>query len=265
MTITKGNRNFLFVLLLFCIIGCGEDKTSPKNKVVLNVATAANVQFAMKEIEAAFEQKFGLNINIILGSSGKLTAQIKQGAPYDLLISANFKYPQHLYQENFAPNPPKLYALGSLVLWTMKKGLELEPSLEFLKKKEVNKIAIANPKNAPYGEQAIKAMEYFGLKKAVATKLVYAESIAQTNLYITTKNCEVGFTAKSVILAPNMVKKGQWIDIPKAAYDPIEQGIVITKYGATKNKETAQKFYNFMFSADAQKILKQYGYSLPAN
>lgn len=108
-------------------------------------------------------------------------------------------------------------------------------------------------------------MEYFGLKNAVANKLVYAESIAQTNLYITTKNCEVGFTAKSVISAPDMVEKGQWMDVPKEAYQPIEQGIIITKYGASKNKDTAQKFYDFMFSEDAQNILKHYGYSLPAN
>ena len=260
----KRNHIFLFVLLLFCIIGCGEDKASPKNKVMLNVATAANVQFAMKEIEAAFEEKYGQNINVIIGSSGKLTAQIKQGAPYDLLISANFKYPQHLYNENFAPNPPKLYALGSLVLWTMQEELELEKTLSFLKETAVNKIAIANPKNAPYGEQAIKAMEYFRLKNKVSSKLIYAESIAQTNLYITTKNCEVGFTAKSVVLAPDMIEKGRWIDVPIEAYQPIEQGIVMTKYGVTKNKESTQKFYDFMFSSKAQGILKQYGYSLPS-
>jgi len=264
MTIIKPNSILFYFLLIISAIGCDEDKSKQYPAIILNVATAANVQFAMKDIEAAFEQKYKLDINVIVGSSGKLTAQIKQGAPYDLLISANVKYPLHLYQEKFAPNPPKIYALGSLVLWTMKKELALEDKLSFLKGKEVNKIAIANPKNAPYGEQAIMALDHFGIKDAVTSKLVYAENIAQTNLYITTKNCEVGFTAKSVVMAPDLKEKGNWIAVPSTAYQPIEQGVVITKYGDSKHKEIAQKFYDFLFSLDAQNILKAYGYTMPA-
>ena len=109
---------YLFFISVLFGLGCGEDEASSANSVVLNVATAANVQFAMKDIEVAFEEKYGVNINIIIGSSGKLTAQIVQGAPYDLLISANLKYPLHLYQEKLATTPPSIYALGSLVVWT---------------------------------------------------------------------------------------------------------------------------------------------------
>ena len=256
---------YLFFISVLFGLGCGEDEASSANSVVLNVATAANVQFAMKDIEVAFEEKYGVNINIIIGSSGKLTAQIVQGAPYDLLISANLKYPLHLYQEKLATTPPNIYALGSLVVWTWQDGLILDDTLGVLESAAVHKIAIANPKNAPYGEQALTAMEHFGRKEAVTSKLVYAESIAQTNLYVTTKNCEVGFTAKSVVLAPDMIGKGHWIEVPAAAYQPIEQGIVITKYGASKNQQTAQQFYDFMFADTAQQILKKYGYSLPSN
>lgn len=262
---TKANYILFSIFWVISTIGCKEDNSQSSQTAILNVAAAANVQFAMQDIAVAFEKKYGLVINVIVGSSGKLTAQIKQGAPYGILISADLKYPLHLYQEKFAPNPPKIYALGSLVLWTMKKGLTLDKEMSVLKGPEVHKIAIANPKNAPYGKQAVNALEHFDLKNTVTSKLVYAESIAQTNLYISTKNCEVGFTAKSVVMSPDMKEKGLWVDVPPTGYQAIEQGIVITKYGVTKHKETAQKFYDFMFSQTAQIILKKYGYSLPTN
>ncbi len=265
MTIIKAKYILFSILLILSAIGCEEDNSASAESPILNIATAANVQFAMKDIVAAFQNKYKIEVNIILGSSGKLTAQIIQGAPYDLLISANIKYPLHLYQEKFAPNPPKIYALGSLVLWTMEETLQLDPELNFLNSNKVHKIAIANPKNAPYGTEALNTIEHYNLEEVINNKLVFAESIAQTNLYITTKNCEVGFTAKSVVLSPEMKEKGHWIEIPKSAYQPIAQGIIMTKYGDSKHQEIAQKFYNFMFSTEVQNILKQYGYSLPVD
>jgi len=255
---------FFLILTNSLIVGCSaSEKKSSKNNPSLTVATAANVQFAMKEIEHAFETAFNINISIIIGSSGKLTAQIKQGAPYDLLIAANMKYPNSLYQDGYATTSPKIYALGGLVLWTMKTELSLDEELSILANPTVRKIAIANPKSAPYGEQALNAFEYYNLNKTIAPKLVYAESIAQANQYIISKNCEIGITAKSVVQAPRMKEVGQWIDIPSAAYKPITQGVVITKYGAANNQEVAKQFYDFLFSPKASHILKKYGYIIP--
>lgn len=251
---------FISILSLGC--NANEKETSKENHS-LAIATAANVQFAMKEIETAFEEEFNMDIIIIIGSSGKLTAQIQQGAPYDLLISANMKYPNNLFQNGYATTPPKIYALGGLVLWTMKTELTLDEQLSILATPAIKKIAIANPKNAPYGEQALNAFEYFELNEAITSKLVYAESIAQTNQYILTKNCEVGITAKSVVNAPKMKNVGQWIEIPSIAYQPIAQGVVITKYGAKNNKDGAKKFYDFLFSPKAAHIFKKYGYTIP--
>ena len=251
--------NFLLIWILF--FSCG--KTEGNKPIHLTVAVAANAQFAMQVIEKAFEEKTKKNIEIVIGSSGKLTAQIKQGAPYDVLVAANMKYPNYLYEEGLAKERPKVYALGELVVWTTKHDVPLMDDLAFLNNSNIQKIALANPKNAPYGEQAIKALHFYGLEEILTSKLVFAESIAQTNQYITTGNCEVGFTAKSVVLAPKLKGKGHWITVPKMAYQAIEQGVIITKYGNQQNTELAQQFYDFLFSESAQAIFKAYGYTIP--
>ena len=251
----------LLTIGLLCL-SCGGNKQ--KKPIDLTVAVAANAQFAMEPIEVAFEEQTQKHIETVIGSSGKLTAQIKQGAPYDVLVAANMKYPNYLYQEGLATTNPKVYALGALVIWTMAENLEMMEDLSFLKNPSIQKIAVANPKNAPYGEQAINALRYYGLKEALNAKLVFGESIAQTNQYITTRNCEVGFTAKSVVLAPKLKDKGNWIAVPKTAYQAIEQGVVITKYGTREHAEVAQQFYDFLFSTTAQRIFQDYGYTKPS-
>lgn len=256
--------DFFSLLLILLIFGCGgADTKGKKETATLTIAAAANVQFAMKEIEAAYEANYNTDITVIIGSSGKLTAQITQGAPYDLLISANMKYPNNLYENGHATTAPKVYALGALVLWTMKNDLVLDEALTVLKNPTIRKIAIANPKNAPYGEEAINAFNYFGFQELIIPKLVYAESIAQTNQYILTKNCEVGVTAKSVVSSPEMQGKGTWMDIPTNAYRPITQGVIITKYGAKNHSTAANNFYQFLFSREAGQIFEKYGYSIP--
>jgi molybdate transport system substrate-binding protein len=258
------NKILFFTSLLFLLFGnsgCNNDAATTSN-ATLNVAVAANMQFAMKEIEKAFETNHNLDINVILGSSGKLTTQIKQGAPYDLLLSANMKYPETLYKEGHAVAPPKVYALGSLVLWTLYDDLPLDADLKILSNEIIQKIGIANPKNAPYGEEALNAFKYFNLLNQIEDRLVYGESIAQTNQYIITKNCKLGLTAKSVVKAPEMQGKGQWIDVNPAAYTPIKQGLILTKYGAKQHKEAAMQFYNFLFSSTAQQVFEKYGYTI---
>lgn len=258
----KRSINFIGLLLIGLFsLNCGGNKA--KKGIDLTVAVAANAQFAMQTIETAFEEQTGKNIEIVIGSSGKLTAQIKQGAPYDVLVAANMKYPNYLFEEGLAKEEPKVYALGDLVVWTTKEDLALGADLTFLENTNIQKVALANPKNAPYGEQAINALNFYGLGKTITNKLVFAESIAQTNQYVTTGNCEVGFTAKSVVLAPKLKNKGNWITVPKAAYQPIKQGVIITKYGNQEHGELAQQFYDFLFSSTAQDIFKAYGYTIP--
>lgn len=228
-------------------------------QTTLTVAVAANVQFAMGELRQEFKKETGIRIKTVISSSGKLTAQIQNGAPFDVFLSANMKYPETLYKEGYAATKPKVYAYGSLVLWTF-KDLDLSKGINMLSDNKVRKVAIANPKNAPYGIAAINTLNYYKIYEKVKPKLVYGESISQTNLYVASETADAGLTAKSVVLSPKMKGKGKWIEIDKSAYKPIAQGIVITNHGV-KNKDSAsQKFYNFLFSYKAKEILEKYGY-----
>jgi molybdate transport system substrate-binding protein len=127
----------------------------------------------------------------------------------------------------------------------------------------VKKVAMGNPKLAPYGREAMRALDYFKLLIAVEPKLVYGESIAQVNQYIDTRSVEIGFTAKSVVLAPQMQGRGKWIEVPRESYQPIEQGVVLLKHGADTNAAAAKQFMEFMVSAQARGILEKFGYILP--
>lgn len=228
----------------------------------LTVAVAANVKFVFDELKAEFKKSSGIEVNGVFASSGKINAQIKSGAPYDVFLSADMEFPAALYKEGFAVAAPKAYARGVLVLWTL-QPLDLKQGLEVLKSSAVKRVAMANPKLAPYGREAMRALEHFNLRAAVEPKLIYGESIAQVNQYIDTKSVEIGFTAKSVVLAPQMQGRGKWIELPRESYQPIEQGVVLLKHGAEKHAEPAKRFMEFMASASARSILQKFGYILP--
>ncbi len=228
----------------------------------LTVAVAANVQYTFEELKTAFEKKTGISVKAVIGSSGKFTAQIENGAPFDVFLSADMDYPITLYKEGLTVNAPKIYAYGALVIWTM-TDVDLSGGIEVLADANVKKIAIASPKTAPYGRQAVNALKHYDLYAQVGKKLVYGESIAQANQFITTKAADVGITAKSVVLAPQLKDKGQWIDVPKESYEPIAQGVVILKHAERGKMDEANKLVDFISSGEAGEIFKKYGYALP--
>ena len=228
----------------------------------LTVAVAANVKYAFDELATEFTEQTGVAVRGVVSSSGKLTSQIKSGAPYDVFLSADMEYPAILFKDGQATSPPKVYANGALVLWTA-KDVDLSKGVAGLADSSIKKVAIASPKLAPYGREAIKALDFYKVRAAVEPKLVYGESISQVNQYIDTKSVEVGFTAKSVVLSPELQGKGKWVEVPNESYAPIAQGIVILRHGSENNGEAARKFYGFVFSSKAQAILTKYGYKLP--
>ena len=189
----------------------------------ITVAVAANVQYTFEELKAEFQKETGITVKQIIGSSGKFTTQIENGAPFDVFLSADMDYPKTLEKEGLAYNAPKIYAYGTLVLWTM-NNVDLSKGMDVLRDPTVIKIAIASPNTAPYGRQAVNALKHFKIYQAVDDKLVYAESIAQVNQFIAVQVADIGFTAKSVVLAPNMLDKGKWIEVDKNAYEQIAQG-----------------------------------------
>lgn len=248
-------KRALFCLLIgWCLAGCRSQE-----RHTLTIATAANMQFAMEMLIQAFTDETGISCEMVVSSSGKLTAQIEEGAPFDLFISADMKYPTRLYEKGLSTAAPEVYAYGKLVLWTMADGLQ--PSIEILSDENIHHLALANPRTAPYGVAAMEVLSHYQLLEPLQKKLVYGESIAQTNQFIITKAAEVGFTAKSVVLSPQMKGKGQWIDIGMSLYDPIAQGVIILKR-AELNRSAAQQFYDFLFSNKAKEMLTEFGYQV---
>ena len=226
----------------------------------INIAVAANVSYAIEELKAEFAKTNpDTNVRVTLGSSGKLTAQIKNGAPYSLFMAANMKYPEALYSDKIAVTKPVVYAQGALAYLSTKKQ-DYTKGITFLADKAISKIAIANPKTAPYGKAAVEAMKNAKIYEVVEPKFVYAESISQTVTYALTA-ADIGLIAKSSLYSDTMTKykEGEnWVAVDPSLYTPIKQGIVILKNGE-KNAEV-KAFYDFMLGAKAKEILVSYGY-----
>ena len=223
----------------------------------LTIAAAANAQFAIEAIAVEFEKETGISCQIIVGSSGKHTAQIEAGAPYDVFVSADLKFPNKLYELDLTLAEPGVYAYGKLVIWTFNDALS--PGIKHLSAIEGQHIAIPNPKTAPYGRAAKEALEFYGIYDQVSANLVYGESVAQTNQFILSKSAAIGFTAGSIVMAPVMKEKGRWQEVDKNAYSPIAQGAVVIKQSAQLDR--AKKFFLYLFSPTAKNILQAHGYT----
>lgn len=229
----------------------------------INIAVAANVSYAIDEIKKEFNKLYpNTKVRVILGSSGKLTAQIKNGAPYELFMAANMMYPNSLYDDGIAVTRPLVYAQGGLAMLSNRQK-DFSKGIELVTDASITKIAIANPDTAPYGKAAQEALKNANLLDAVQKKFVFAESISQTVSYAVTA-ADMGFIAKSSLYSPNMSqykKDDHWIEVDSTLYTPINQGIVILKNGEKKSEVAA--FYAFMFSAKAKQIMQDFGYIVP--
>lgn len=229
----------------------------------VKISVATNVSYAIKDLVKEFNKKNpDTKVQVILGSSGKLTAQISNGAPYQLFMSADMRYPNRLYEKKIAITKPVVYAQGKLALLSHKE-LDFSKGINLLKDKKIRKIAIANPKIAPYGKASLEAIKNAGILDSVKDKFVYAESISQSVSYAVTA-VDIGFIAKSSLYDKKMrrFKEGKnWVEIDCKLYTPISQGVVMLKKG-DKNGEVLA-FYDFILSVDAKKIFEKYGYLLP--
>lgn len=229
----------------------------------INVAVAANVSYAIDDLKKAFNAHYpDTKVRVTLGSSGKLTAQIKNGAPYDLFMAANMKYPKSLYESGAALTRPLIYAQGSLA-YLSKTQKPFKKGMALLTEKSIKRIAIANPKTAPYGKAAVEAMKNARVYDTTEKKLVFAESISQTVTYALTA-ADIGFIAKSSLFSPKMERFKQginWYDVDASLYTPINQGIVLLK--KARNNSEATAFYAFMLSTEAKKTLNDFGYLVP--
>lgn len=228
----------------------------------ITVAVAANVQYAMEELKADFGKTSGGVVQTVYGASGILAAQIKNGAPFDVFVSADKDFPDSLVRWGYAAANPKPYAFGKLVLWTIKQW-DPAQGLSFLAQDGINRIALADTQRAPYGREGLKALRKAGVFDRVKAKLVFGESVSQVNQYVLLGTVDVGFTAKSVVVAGPMRGKGKWAEVDSSWYDPIAQGAVVCKYGSGNHPALSARFLRYLYSAPARAILAKYGYVLP--
>ena len=228
----------------------------------ITIAVAANVSYAIEPLIKAFNKsKPETKINVILGSSGKLLAQITHGAPYSLFMSANMKYPNRLYKNGMTLSKPVIYAQGALAMLSQKER-DYSARIEVLTSPDIKKIAIANPRTAPYGVAAVEALKNTKLYKKLKKKFVYGESISQTVTYATTA-ADIGVIALSSLYSPRMRQYKEaihWSEVDESLYTPIDQGMVILKNA--KDNVEVKAFYDFMLSKRAKEILVSFGYKV---
>jgi len=247
-------RKLLFLLLIssFSAVALAQD---------LTVAAAADLSSVFPEVTRQFEAKTGKHINLTFGSSGNITQQIQNGAPYDVFFSADSQYPKKLEEAGLVePGSAVKYALGKIVLFvpsSSKVNLIQGPGV--LLSPEVNKIAIANPAHAPYGRAAVEALKNEGLYDRVKNKFVVGENISQAAQYVGTGNTDAGIIALS--LAFSMKDRGRYVEIPLTDYTPIEQSAVILK--RCKDKQTAKAFFEFLKTPAVRNLLIAHGFTLP--
>jgi molybdate transport system substrate-binding protein len=242
-----------------------------KGQQELRIAAASDLSAAMQKLVPLFERQSGTHVSVSLGSSGNFFAQIQNGAPFDVFLSADKSYPEKLEQAGLAEAGTFTpYARGRLVLWMpkgsnlrfhVKDGNLLSGGLEALLGPEVRKIAIANPEHAPYGRAAVAALEYYKIYGQVKSKLVLGENISQTAQFAQSGNADVGLIALSLTVAGPMANSGRYVLLPEESYAAIEQAGTVVR--ASRNKEAAKRFLQFLVSAEGQSVLRELGFGPP--
>lgn len=228
------------------------------NAEEITVLAAASLKFVLEDIKAEFlKDRKGDKIEVSYISSGKAYNQIINGSPAHFFIAADADYPQKLYDEKKTSDKPVNYSNGKLVLVSYDKSLKID-SLEILKDSKITKIAIPNPKLAPYGVAGEQSLQKSKLYDAVKSKLVTGESIGQTYQYIKTGASEIGFNALSMVIKD---KDANYYEVDSSLYEPIAQAMVITEAG--KNSKLAKDFKAYILGKKAQEIFATYGYDKP--
>lgn len=229
----------------------------------LSVAAASDLQVVLPAITGAFERSTGLKVNVSFGSSGNFLAQIKNGAPFDVFLSADIDYPRELERAGLTePGTLSPYATGSLVLWTRtNSGVDVQRGLEVLLSENVRHIAIANPEHAPYGRAAVAALRAANLYEKVRAKLVLGENVSQAAQFVQSGNAEAGLIPLSLARAPAASAVGQFVAVPASLYPLIEQAAVVVR--ASHNKTAARAFLAFLDQPATRTLLANAGFGPP--
>ena len=227
----------------------------------ITIAAASDLKGCLDEVAANFRKAHaGDKVEVVYGSSGKFKTQIEQGAPFDLFFSADIAFPRDLLKANLAVGEVHPYAIGRLVLWsrTIDAGTL---KVADLTRADIQKIAIANPQHAPYGQRAEEALRASGVWEDVEGKLVFGENISQAAQFAQSGNAQVGMLALSLVLGPQMAGKGSYNLVPDNLHQALEQGFVITSRAA--DSALAKAFADYMVSGQTRAVMVRYGFALP--
>ena len=246
---------FISFVLLFSLSG-----SLPAAEI--RVAVASNFKYTLQKLGADFKLKTGHELIISSASSGKLYAQIRHGAPFDVFMSADEKRADLLVSEEIAgADSAYVYALGKLVLVS---NLENMGSCkQTLESEDLHRLAIANPKIAPYGHAAHQVLDNLGLWQQLQSRIIMGENVSQTFQFVATKNADAGFVSESMIKIADDAEYACLWHVPKELYSPIKQKMVVMK--KVKNKQAVDKFVRYMKSSDAQEIIVTTGYDVLDN
>jgi molybdate transport system substrate-binding protein len=246
---------------VLCTIGTvtGEQRTDVRP---LAVAAASDLQAALPEVIARFEKESGTKVAVSFGSSGNFFAQIQNGAPFDVFLSADVDYPTKLVASGHADGASLYqYATGRIVLWTRRaSGIDLSKGLGVLREPAVKRIAIANPQHAPYGRAAVDALKSSRLYDVVQPKLVLGENISQAAQLVDSGNAEVGILALSVALG-QALRAGVYFEVPSSAHPPIQQAAVVLN--AARNVDRARQLLAFFKRPATIQLLQRFGFTPP--
>lgn len=230
----------------------------------VKVAVAASLLPPMQKIKQLFEENYPVaSLTLLSGSSGKLTAQILNGAPYDVFISADRRYPEQVYREGHAQREAEVLLLGKLVLWSKTK-IEENRMAALLQNKSVKTIALAQPELAPYGQRAKDWLEENRLYQKLSGKLVFGENVGQVNQYILSGTVEAAFTAVSAQYAPELKDKGYWypLEVRQGNQESLGHSLVLLT-NAGSDPRAIDQFLEFIQSPVAGEVFREFGYDLP--
>jgi molybdate transport system substrate-binding protein len=244
-----------FSILLLALTGAASQAQADE----VSVAVAANFTAPMQQIAAAFEKDTGHKVLASYGSTGKFYAQIKNGAPFEVLLAADDETPARLIKENAAvAGSQYTYAIGKLVLWSAKSAV-VDAKGEVLKKGGFDHISLANPKLAPYGAAGVEVMKALGVYDALQPKIVSAENITQAYQFVNSGNALLGFVALSQVLKDGKIDGSAWM-VPAKLYSPIRQDVVILEKG--RGKPAAEALAKYLKDDKARAVIKSFGYGL---
>jgi molybdate transport system substrate-binding protein len=235
----------------------------PAQAAPLLVAAAADLAYCIDELAAAFQAGApDAEVKVAIGASGNFFAQIRNGAPYEVFLSADADYPAQLARLGFADGATLTpYAIGRIALWSLDPRLDVAQGLAVLRGPKAARVAIANPATAPYGRAAKAALERDGVWQAVQPRLVIGENVAQAAQFVQSGNAQAGIVSLATLRSPRLAGVGRYYLIPDTGLAPIEQTAVVTQRGA--GNPLATRFVRFLATPAAQAILERHGFALP--